>query len=85
MPIISMFYGIIIRMYFKDHNPPHIHAEYQDNYAIFDLNGDLLEGNMPRQQIKMIAAWCEIHHEELVAEWKLVLEGESVFRIDPLK
>ncbi len=57
MPTISMFYGIVIRMYNNgEHNPPHFHAYYQGRNAVFDMDGNMLEGEMPRAQTKLIAA-----------------------------
>lgn len=57
MPAISMFYGIIIKMYNNgEHNPPHFHASYQGYYATFNFDGELIEGDMPKRQIKFIAA-----------------------------
>ena len=85
MPTLSMFFGIIIRMFVDDHNPPHFHAQYQDAIAIFDLEGDLLEGDFPSKQAKLVAAWAEIHHDELSANWELAKNKESLFRIDPLR
>ena len=88
MPTISMFFGIIIRMYYapKEHNPPHIHAYYQDDKASFRIQDcELLEGNMPSRQIRMIQAWVEIHREELMADCKLCQNGEKPFKIEPLK
>ena len=74
MPAISMFYGIIIKMYNNgEHNPPHFHASYQGYYATFNLDGELIEGDMPKRQIKFIAAWTEIHKDELIANWELAL------------
>ena len=58
MPTLSMFFGIIIRMFADDHNPPHFHASYQNDNATFDLNGNLLEGDMPTKQQKLIGAWA---------------------------
>ncbi len=88
MPTISMFFGIIIRMYFgpKEHNPPHIHVYYQDFTATFGIeSGELLVGEFPRKQTKMVEAWIEIHKEELIADWELCQNGEKPFKIDPLK
>ena len=58
MPTISMFFGIIIRMYNGEHNPPHFHATYQDYNAVFNMDGELTDGDMPKQQQKLIAAWA---------------------------
>ena len=86
MPAISMFFGIIIRMYNNgEHNPPHFHASYQGHYATFDMNGEMTEGDMPRKQKKLIAAWTEIHHDELLANWELALSEQPLFHIDPLR
>ena len=85
MPTLSMFFGIIIRMFADDHNPPHFHASYQGADATFDLWGNLLEGDMPSKQQKLIAAWAEIHHDELVANWELASSKEALFKIEPLR
>jgi len=88
MPTISMFFGIIIRMYMgkKEHNPPHIHAIYQDSSAEFLIaDGQLLSGDLPIRQGKLVEAWIELHREELLADWELAKSGEVPFRIDPLR
>ena len=56
MPTISMFLGIVIRMNWLEHNPPHFHAEYQGHRAVFDLDGNLTHGEMPVKQSKLISA-----------------------------
>ena len=59
MPTISMFYGIVIRMYNNgEHNPPHFHAYYQGKEAVFDMDGNLTDGEMPNRQRKLIGAWA---------------------------
>lgn len=89
MPILSMFYGIVIRMYFYDdrqHHVPHLHAEYAGSRAVFSLdNGDALAGELPAGKARLVQAWIEIHREELMADWALALNGEEVFKIEPLK
>ena len=89
MPVISMFYGIIIRMFYldnKQHYKPHLHAIYQENTAVLEIpSGDLLEGNLPRNKMKLVQAWMEIHQEELSANWELAVNGEQVFKIEPLR
>ena len=89
MPVICMFYGLIVYMYFMDnkkHHLPHIHVAYQDEEAIISIpDGKLLEGNLPSNKLKLIEAWIEIHKEELMADWKLAVSGNAVFKIDPLK
>lgn len=86
MPAISMFFGIIIRMYNTgEHNPPHFHASYQEHNAVFDLEGRMIQGSMPRRQQRLIVAWAEIHKEELIANWELAMNEEPLFKIRPLK
>ncbi len=88
MPSLSMFFGIIIYMYREkggQHNVPHIHAEYQDDEAVLSLDGDLVEGSLPRKKLRLVQAWIEIHREELEANWRLLLKGEAPFKIDPLR
>ena len=83
-----MFFGIIIRMYFapKEHNPPHIHVYYQDSKSVIDINScEILEGQIPSRQLRLVTAWIEIHKEELLANWKLYQNGEKPFSIEPLK
>lgn len=84
MSTISMFYGIIIRMYYDDHNPPHFHAYYNKNEAIFTLDGKLLNGKIPKKQLKLIEAWSIIHKKELEANWLLCKNSEELFTIQPL-
>ncbi len=89
MPIISMFYGIVIRMYFFDdrqHHVAHLHAEYAGHRAVFSIpDGTLLAGALPPGKAKLVLAWIEIHHEELLANWDLAVNGEELFRVEPLK
>lgn len=89
MPVISMFYGIIVMMYYLDnkkHNFPHIHIKYNEYEAVFKIpDGVVLEGSLPTAKQKLVEAWIEIHHEELMADWELASNGNQVFTIDPLK
>ncbi len=83
-----MFYGIIIRMYYAptEHNPPHIHVYYQDFKSIFNIQTcNIMEGELPSKQTKLIVAWIEIHKDELIANWELCQNGEKPFKIKPLK
>jgi len=89
MPVISMFYGIIVSLYFQDnrrHHRPHIHVKYQDDEAVMAIpDGELLEGRLPPGKIKMVIAWIEIHRDELMADWELAVKGEHPFKIEPLR
>ena len=71
MPILSMFYGIVIRMYFyddKQHHRPHVHAEYAGEQAVFSIGaGKILTGSLPSGKTRLVQAWIEIHREELLA------------------
>lgn len=85
MPNICLFYGILISMRYSDHNPPHFHATYQGYKAMFDFNGNLLEGDMPEKQHKLISAWCELHRDDLNVNWELAANHEALFKIEPLR
>lgn len=89
MPILSMFYGIVMRMYFfddKQHHVPHVHAEYSGHDAVFAItSGEPLAGDLPPGKAKLVQAWIEIHRDELMANWKLAINGDELFKIEPLK
>lgn len=89
MPTISMFYGIIICLYFYDderHKLPHIHAKYQGQEATFSiLDGAILSGEIPVAKVRLVQAWIEIHREALLADWELAINGQTPFAIDPLR
>lgn len=89
MAIISMFYGIIISIYYLDnrkHHLPHIHVKYQDEEAVISIpDGNLIEGFIQTNKMKLLIAWIEIHKDELMANWELAINGQTVFKIEPLK
>lgn len=88
MPTISMFYGIIIRMYCApgEHNPPHIHAYYQGHKAVVSINNcEVTDGKLPVKQSRIVLAWVEIRKEELLADWELASQGELPLPVEPLK
>ena len=90
VPVLSIVFGIIVRMYREQggkHNLPHIHAEYSGQEVVVALDGTILEGekDFPKNKLKMLEVWMDIHHEDLEANWKLLSNGEQFFRIDPLK
>ena len=89
MPTISMFYGIVIYMYFFDderHKLPHIHARYQGAEASFSiLDGAILSGGISLSKSRLVQAWIEIHREDLIADWQLAVNGEAPLPIDPLR
>ena len=85
MPTISMFYGILVKMFFYDtdkHNTPHIHAEYQGETAVYSIiDGQVLAGKLPPKKHKLVVAWIEIHNEDLIADWGLAVNGKKPFPI----
>ncbi|MBX3044834.1 MAG: DUF4160 domain-containing protein [Ignavibacteriae bacterium] len=88
MPTISMFYGIMVRMFMgkSEHNPPHIHVSYGGYNASFDINkNELIEGKFPLKQTRLVQAWIELHQEDLLADWEIAQNGESPFKIEPLR
>jgi len=89
MPVISMFYGIIVSLYFIDnrqHKSPHVHVRYQEHEAVIGIpEGDLLEGFLPPAKMRLVSAWIEIHRDELMADWQLALTGQDPYKIEPLK
>jgi len=84
-----MFYGIIIYMYAADddrHHEPHIHVKYQDEKAIFTIKDrKLIKGNLPIRATHLVREWMEMHEEELMLNWKLSINKEGVYKVDPLK
>jgi hypothetical protein len=67
------------------HNVPHLHAEYSGDEVVIALDGTVLEGEIPKNKLKLLEAWMEIHREDLEANWKLLSNGEQFFRVDPLR
>ncbi len=85
MPEISRFFGIIIRMYFKDHNPPHFHAIYQADTAEYDINTlEVLRGKLPNRAHSLVLEWASLHRGELLEDWKLASEMTEIKPIEPL-
>ncbi len=89
MPTISMFFGIVVSLYFIDnrkHKRPHIHIKYQKSEAVISIpDGKLLEGELPPAKMRLVLAWIEIHKDELMADWDLAVSGQQPFKIDPLR
>jgi hypothetical protein len=85
MPEISRFFGIIITMYYKEHEPPHFHVEYNEFKAIFDMKqGVVIEGFLPSKQLKLVLAWFEIHSDELFENWNNIKNRKDYIKIKPL-
>lgn len=89
MPVISLFFGIVVSMYFldnKQHKAPHIHVRYQDAEAVYSIpGGELLSGVIPPAKERLVQAWIEIHREDLQADWELAVSGQQPHKIEPLR
>ncbi len=85
MPEICRFYGIIIQMFFNDHNPPHFHVVYGDFKAVINIDDEIVEGFMPKRALKLVFEWMELHKKELIENWELAQNGELPKKIEPLK
>jgi hypothetical protein len=88
MPELSRFFGIIIRMYLEagaQHHTPHFHAYYQDAVAVYGINTvELISGQLPRRQQRMVEAWAELHQEDLLEDWQRLQAGQAPRPIAPL-
>jgi hypothetical protein len=89
MAAISMFYGLIIYLYNFDnirHHIPHIHVKYQGDWAVLSIEeGEIIEGELKKEKLRLVQAWMLIHKEDLLADWELAKSGQQVFKIEPLK
>jgi hypothetical protein len=86
MPIISVFFGIIIRMYYKEHEPAHFHAEYQNQQGKFDFAGEMAVGNIQsRTALRLIKEWAVTHEAELRVNWEQMKGGRPLNGIAPLE
>lgn len=85
MPVISRFYGIIIRMFFADHAPPHFHAMYGEDELVVAISPiRVLEGRTSARVQSMVLEWAALHQEELVEDWERCRNAEAPFPINPL-
>ena len=84
MPEISRFYGIVIKMYFREHNPPHFHAEYQDYEALINIKNGDVTGKMPRRALRLIYDWLDKYQVELLDNWELGQQNKKFNNINPL-
>jgi len=85
MPEISRFFGIIIRMFYDEHNPPHFHAEFQGKSSVFDFQGNILKGSLgSRTAVKLVREWIDLHTDDLLADWELASSNKEIKPIEPL-
>jgi hypothetical protein len=86
MPTISIFYGIIIKMFFDDHVPPHFHAKYGEYELVITISPiKIIKGNAPKRVKSMILEWTALHQEELMQDWELCKNMQTPFAIEPLE
>lgn len=85
MPTISVFYGILIRMFYNDHPPPHFHARYGEFEATVDIGTlEVIEGQLPRRALNLVREWAMMHREELLEDWRFCRENTAPAKIEPL-
>ena len=86
MPTISVFYGIVIQMFWRDHAPPHFHALYAEYEAVFDLRDfRVIRGSLPRRATALVLEWAAEHRDELMEDWDLCSRMQTPKPIEPLK
>lgn len=86
MPEISRFYGIVIKMYFDEHPPPHFHAIYGEHEAVFDIhNWVVVHGYLPPRVMGMVIEWASQHQNDLLALWECAAKREKLYRLPPLQ
>jgi hypothetical protein len=85
MPTISLFYGILIQMFWNDHPPPHFHVRYAEHKARIDIHTlELLSGDLPRRALVLVLEWAQEHRGELLEDWNLCVQNRPPTRIAPL-
>lgn len=86
MPTISLFYGIVIQMFWQDHAPPHFHALYAEHEALIDLRElRVIRGSLPRRALALVLEWAVEHRDELMEDWNLCSQMKQPKPIEPLK
>jgi len=86
MPELCRFFGIIIRMYYDEHNPPHFHTEFSAKKAVFDFRGNIIRGDLESKTVvKLIREWIDLHVKELEVDWDLAEKGNPLNKISPLE
>jgi hypothetical protein len=84
MPEICRFYGIIIQMFYNDHNPPHFHVVYGEFKVVININDEIVQGFMPKRALKLVFEWMDLYKVELLENWELAQKGEALNNIKPL-
>lgn len=85
MPRISAFFGIVIRMFYNDHSPPHFHAEYGEYEALYAIETlEIVGGELPRRAHALVLEWTTLYRAELLVNWELAREGLPLKEVPPL-
>lgn len=85
MPEISRFLGIVIYMYWSEHNPPHFHAVYGDYEVIVTISGGVVRGEFPKRALRAVLDWLDLHQAELLENWQLAQQDKPLNSIEPLE
>jgi hypothetical protein len=86
MPTISVFYGILIQMFWRDHAPPHFHALYAEDEALIDIRTlEVIDGGLPRRALALVVEWATEHRAELIEDWELCARMQTPKKIEPLR
>jgi hypothetical protein len=85
MPEISRFLGIVIYIYYDEHNPPHFHAEYGEYTISVEIQTGIIKGKFPKRALRAVLDWYDLHKEELMQDWQLAIDGQTLNKIEPLE
>ena len=85
MPEISRFLGIIILMYYNEHNPPHFHAKYGSYEITVHIESGIVRGEFPKRVLRAVLDWYDLHKDELLQDWNLAVKDQPLNKIEPLE
>jgi hypothetical protein len=85
MPEISRFLGIVISMYFDEHNPPHFHAKYGSHKISVEIETGIVKGTFPKRALRAVLDWYDLHKDELIKDWELAINDKPLNKIEPLE
>ena len=85
MPEISRFLGIVISMYYNEHNPPHFHAKYGNFKISVEIESGIISGKFPKRALRAVLDWYDLHKDELLQDWNLAVKDQPLNKIEPLE
>ncbi|MDH3206524.1 MAG: DUF4160 domain-containing protein [Gemmatimonadota bacterium] len=85
MPVISRFYGIVVFMNYRDHDPPHLHARHQGAEVVLELRSGTVIGDFPPRALRLLLEWADLHAEELEVNWNRAREHRHLLPVEPLR